>query len=178
MQGSTAGTGEISGIISNNSATNTTAITKAGTGTWTLSGANTYSGGTTILGGALVAGNAAALGAATGNLTFGNSTNTVLSPNTGTLNLSNFGSTVGLLKVISNSATANGITIGSGQTLTATGGLTIGLDVATAAGAASSALALNGAGNFAITGGSVQVGVSQSVVNAANDAVGDRPFST
>ena len=43
MQGSTAGTGEIAGIIPNSGSGNT-AVTKKGNGTWTLSGANTFSG--------------------------------------------------------------------------------------------------------------------------------------
>jgi autotransporter-associated beta strand protein len=67
LQGSTSGTGEISGVIANNSSTNTTAVAKRGTGTWTLSGANTYSGGTTVYEGTLLIANANALG--TGPLT-------------------------------------------------------------------------------------------------------------
>ncbi len=54
LQGSTAGTGEIAGIIPNNSGTNTTSILKAGTGLWTLSGANSYTGSTTVTGGTLL----------------------------------------------------------------------------------------------------------------------------
>ena len=44
LQGSTAGTGEIAGVIGENTSTNSTTIVKAGTGTWTLSGANTFTG--------------------------------------------------------------------------------------------------------------------------------------
>ena len=55
LQGSTAGTGELAGVIANNTAANTTAVAKSGTGTWTLSGANSYSGGTTVTGGTLYA---------------------------------------------------------------------------------------------------------------------------
>ncbi|MEO6741369.1 MAG: autotransporter-associated beta strand repeat-containing protein, partial [Chthoniobacteraceae bacterium] len=62
LQGSNAGTGEISGIIGDNTANAfNTALTKAGTGTWTLSGANTYTGATTVNGGALIIGNALAV---------------------------------------------------------------------------------------------------------------------
>jgi autotransporter-associated beta strand protein len=54
LQGSTAGTGELAFAVVDNTTTNITAITKAGTGTWTLSGANTYTGNTTVSGGNLV----------------------------------------------------------------------------------------------------------------------------
>lgn len=50
LQGSSAGTGEVSGAIIDNSGTNKTSLIKAGTGTWTLSGTNTYTGVTTIRG--------------------------------------------------------------------------------------------------------------------------------
>ncbi|NCY22271.1 hypothetical protein EBX31_10000, partial [bacterium] len=52
LQGSTAGTGELAGAISDLGG-NVTSLTKSGSGTWTLSGANTYTGGTTINGGTL-----------------------------------------------------------------------------------------------------------------------------
>jgi autotransporter-associated beta strand protein len=48
LQGSTAGTGEIGSVIPDSAAGNAgqlaTSVTKAGTGTWTLSGVNTYAG--------------------------------------------------------------------------------------------------------------------------------------
>ena len=53
LQGSTAGTGELAGAIADNSGANTTALTKAGTGTWTLSVANSYSGDTSVSAGTL-----------------------------------------------------------------------------------------------------------------------------
>jgi autotransporter-associated beta strand protein len=61
LQGSTSGSGEISGVISNGAATAIN-ITKLGTGTWTLSGTNTYTGTTTVTAGTLKAGIASAAG--------------------------------------------------------------------------------------------------------------------
>lgn len=54
LQGSTAGTGEIAGAIVDPSSTYQTSLTKAGTGTWTLSGQNTYTGVTTVSAGTLL----------------------------------------------------------------------------------------------------------------------------
>ena len=53
IQGSTTGTGEIAGVISNTSTPDIISVTKSGSGTWTLSGANTYTGATTISAGTL-----------------------------------------------------------------------------------------------------------------------------
>ena len=53
LTGSSSADNTLGGIVVNNSATNTTALVKSGTGTWVLSGANTYTGGTTVGGGAL-----------------------------------------------------------------------------------------------------------------------------
>ena len=52
LQGSTNGTGELAGAISDLGG-NSTSLTKSGTGTWTLSGTNSYTGNTTISGGTL-----------------------------------------------------------------------------------------------------------------------------
>jgi autotransporter-associated beta strand protein len=53
LRGSAAGTGEIAGRIADNSTTHRTALTKEGTGTWTLSGANSYTGATLVSAGTL-----------------------------------------------------------------------------------------------------------------------------
>jgi autotransporter-associated beta strand protein len=63
LQGSTSGTGEFAGIISNGGTT--TSLAKAGTGTWTLSGANTYTGTTMLNAGVLAIGHNAAFGTGT-----------------------------------------------------------------------------------------------------------------
>ncbi|NDC73894.1 hypothetical protein EBZ70_01070 [bacterium] len=66
LNGSTAGTGEFAGVISDNSVSNTTSLGKGGSGTWTLSAANTYTGGTTIGAGRLLVNNATGSGTGTG----------------------------------------------------------------------------------------------------------------
>ncbi len=62
FNGSTAGTGEFTGQIIDNSGADLTLVAKGGTGTWTLSGNNIYTGGTNVTGGVLILGNANALG--------------------------------------------------------------------------------------------------------------------
>src|SRR4029077_17125013 len=74
LQGSTAGTGEISGAIVNSASA--TSLLKLGTGTWTLSGstANTYTGPTTVGDGRLELGKTAAVNAFGGSLAIGDGT--------------------------------------------------------------------------------------------------------
>ncbi|BCU76390.1 autotransporter-associated beta strand repeat-containing protein [Luteolibacter sp. LG18] len=98
LQGSTIGSGEIAGAIVDNSGTNKTSVTKAGTGTWTLSGADTYTGATTI--------NAGTLNVA------GSLTSTVTVNTGGTLGGS--GSTNGLVTLNSGSSISGGAGTGVG----------------------------------------------------------------
>lgn len=68
LKGDTAGTGELAGTITNpydRAGKATTAVTKSGNGTWTLSGTNSYRGPTMVAGGVLVCAGAAALGSGT-----------------------------------------------------------------------------------------------------------------
>ena len=102
LLGSTAGTGEISGVISNN--TNATSINKLGTGAWTLSGVNTYSGATTVTEGTLTLSGART--AASGGMNV--STTAGLSA---TLNITNGSYAFG----------ANAMNIGNAATTAATG---------------------------------------------------------
>jgi fibronectin-binding autotransporter adhesin len=74
LQGSTAGSGEISGAIVDNSGTNITSVEKTGTGTWVLSGANTYTGTTTVTQGTLSVGSSANLGSGTSSVILGGAT--------------------------------------------------------------------------------------------------------
>ena len=62
LQGSTIGTGEFAGVISNTPYGNAITVVKAGTGTWRLSSANTFTGGMTINGGTLAIAHPNALG--------------------------------------------------------------------------------------------------------------------
>jgi len=89
LQGSTTGSGVISGAIVNNAAGNTTALTKNGTGTWTLGGVNTYTGatlaaaGVLLVDGSTIAGSAVSVTA--GTLGGTGTVNGAISGNGGTL---------------------------------------------------------------------------------------------
>lgn len=71
LKGATVGTGEIAGAISDPAVDKTTSVTKSGTGTWTLSGANTYTGATKVQAGTLICTSASSLGVGTLDLSTG-----------------------------------------------------------------------------------------------------------
>ena len=71
LKGSTTGSGEIAGAISDPAVGKTTSLTKSGTGTWTLSGANTFSGATKVQAGTLVCTSGSSPGTGTLDLTTG-----------------------------------------------------------------------------------------------------------
>jgi autotransporter-associated beta strand protein len=134
LQGSTAGTGEISGTITDSVAGNAgqlaTSVTKAGTGTWTLSGANTYTGATTVSAGTLlISGTLAGTSGVTvsgGTLQLGaaerinNSATLTLSG--GALNVGGFSETLGALALTN--ATASSLDFASGASILLFSGIT------------------------------------------------------
>ncbi|RYD34349.1 MAG: hypothetical protein EOP87_09385, partial [Verrucomicrobiaceae bacterium] len=91
LQGS--GEGELAGIISDNSAVNTTGVIKTGTGIWTLSGANSHTGRTSISNGIL---SVTSINSVVGG-TVGSSLGAPTTAETGTINLGSGGTTGQLL---------------------------------------------------------------------------------
>lgn len=147
---------EIAGPISG------TAITKAGTGTLVLAGANTYTGPTLIAQGTLKIGADNTL-PLLGDLDFGSTDRTAPGTTAGTLDLSDHSTTVLNLNVFTNSSTAvNQIVIGAGQVLQVNGAFTVGPNVATA----------NTVTNLTVSGaGTLQVG-TPAAPTFANFVVG------
>lgn len=160
-------------------------VSKTNTSTWTLSGlsdiaANNYSGATTIDQGTLAF--TTTNPALTGGLIFGA---TLGSTSVGTLDLSTVSATFGgALTVRTNTVTPNTVNVGSGQTLTVNGGMTMGYDAAGGTGASNSNLTLTGAGSLAVNGTTITVSVNQAATNAAYwseatlDVTGLAAFST
>ena len=147
----------IQGIISDNSAVNTTSIVKTGGGTWILSGANTYSGGTTIRNGTL---SVSSLGTAgnPGNLGTNATINVGNGGNSGTLAYTGAGETTD--RVVNLSGAAGGATIDT----TGGTGPQIFTSNFTATGAGSKTLNLKG-GNSDIVQGAI---VDNSIANTTS----------
>jgi fibronectin-binding autotransporter adhesin len=170
----------ISAPIAGSSGLSFTAGT-TGLATLTLSGNNTYTGTTFVTSGLLVVNSATGLGAATNNLQLGPNlvpgaigtftTNQVNS--VGLVNI-NANVSVGTLSVLNNSTAANIINIGSGDTLTVSGGVLVG-DATNAAGATTAAqvssLTVNGAnGTLDVTGGNFVICPPASTAGGSDSA--------
>jgi fibronectin-binding autotransporter adhesin len=156
LQGSTAGTGEISGAIVDGSGI--TALTKTGTGTWTLSGNNTYSGGTTLSAGTLNINNASALG--TGTFTIGN-VSTIDNTSGGALTLStnnaqNWNANFTFTGTNNLNLGTGAVTLGANRTVT------VSANTLTVGGAISGAFTLTkaGAGTLTLSGTNTYSGLT------------------
>jgi autotransporter-associated beta strand protein len=121
LNGTDTGNNTISGNISNGSASSV-GITKAGAGTWVVSGVNSYSGNTTIDGGNLTFSTGQSLTSATNNLIFGT---TAGDTNVGTLNVSGNTTFGGTLAVQTNSTGNNTISVANNQTLSIDGNVAV-----------------------------------------------------
>lgn len=159
LRGSTSGSGEISGAIVDNSGTNTTSVSKSGTGTWVMSSSTgTYTGSTTVVAGVLAGSSAHAFGntsgisiQASGTLSLRGDADTSFTKTTGgaayTVSTTASGATINVDQATVSGTSAKTMTIGSiGTASTAatyqlnfTGGNNTGLSIGAVSGAASTA---------------------------------------
>jgi len=199
--GGTHAGSKVSGVIADGSGANAgglAAVSKTGTGTWTLSGANTYTGATTVSAGSLVAGGGAlagtsALAVTGGSLTavdFG-ATPTITVGAAGTAVFSGTGLTAGAVTVDNTAAdslhfsgTTGTVTLaslgGAGKARfasnlsigTINGGTTTVGGVATVTTLTSGTLTLNGATASVgtLNGGTVNLGTTALTVNEGSFA--------
>jgi autotransporter-associated beta strand protein len=148
LEGSTSGTGRMSGLITNNG-TGIVSLSKQGTGTWILGNTNTYSGTTTVSNGVLALGTNNALGS--GAVTLAG----------GTLALAGYTDSVGPVTLSSGAITGD-----AGGVLTSTAGFDVH------SGSVSAVLAGN-VGLTKSTGGLVTLSGSNTYTGATSVSGGD-----
>ena len=164
LQGSNSGSNTISGIIVDNSSSNTTAVTKAGAGEWILSGVNTYTGGTTLSVGTLQLSGSGTLGSTSGSLVVNGGTLDLNGTTQGVGNFTGSGGTI-----LNNSTGTNvTFTIGNGN---GTGGNYAGVIADHTSGTGTVALTKSGTGTITLSGANTYSGlttVSAGVLNIQN----------
>jgi len=154
LQGSTAGTGEFAGVIANAGASAFTAVSKAGSGTWTLSGANSFTGGVTISAGTLQLGHAGALNSTAGSqnaVTFSAGSTGILSLNGHSVTISNLTSHASPGTPVVQNGNATGATLTIGNSLDASGAFA-GI-IQDGAGGGALALMKSGSGTLTLSNG-------------------------
>ena len=165
LNGTNTGDNAITGVISNGG-TGKLAVSKSGTGTWVLSGANTYTGSTTISAGTLKLG-------ASGVIS--DSSAVVMSG--GTLNLNGYSETIGSLSGTSNvtSGAAGSITLTTGGD-----GSSTSYSGVIANGSGTVALTKEGAGTFTVSGTNTYTGDTTIKAGTlkAGGAAGGKAFGT
>jgi fibronectin-binding autotransporter adhesin len=175
LQGSTAGTGEMAGVIPNATTGSGTAVTKSGTGTWSLSGSNLYAGITTLSAGVLSV-STISNGGLTPTLTTTASSATVIASSTAGLSV---GQTVTSSKIPAGATIAT-IVDSTTFTLNSGTGVTAGTSQASTIGTRSNlGFATSAAANLVFGGGTLRyTGASASTnrsytINASTTATFD-----
>jgi autotransporter-associated beta strand protein len=162
LSGSSTGANTLGQVVADSGGA--LAVTKSGTGTWVLSGANTYSGTTTVSGGTLQLGAGGTLGSSSGALALSG----------GSLDLGGASITKGPVTLSSAGGLRNGTLTGSGFSATLASGV-IAVTATLAGGAAP--VSLSGAGTLALFGantygGGTTIGGSGTLLVSADAGLG------